>query len=181
MIANGTALQTQTIDYPSTLIYRKFDSPITKKINVKSGVLHREPRYVASKTMSDLIRDDPSFRDLVGQLVALRENDEDGEEGACATAIGLALSFLPLPWTELGSDWTDPFLSTDGYGGVRMTWHDDKREVRAVIPADENRARYIYFEENSRYGTVPNFTAFTLASYLSQLHREGVFAEGRSR
>lgn len=44
-------------------------------------------------------------------------------------------------------------VSTDAEGGVRIEWVRPEASVHLVVPADENRAAYVYHEVGDNYAT----------------------------
>jgi len=69
----------------------------------------------------------------------------------------------------LGQLWIAPTIMGDDAGGLRISWQQGVREVRAVIPADLS-ARYLYWQTEKEYGGVPNFGSGTLYARLLWLN-----------
>jgi hypothetical protein len=167
-----------TISYSSSLIGQSAgDSFLQQPVRIPDMQVSPFQGGASDLTLKELLLTDSSFRDLAAEVIAMGAPDDDEPEGASTEAVGWALELLPKAWVQLGAGWSSPFVSLDGYGGLRMTWNRGRKEVRAVVPADGKRPRYIYFEEENRYGTVPNFTDLTLASYLLKLHQNRPLGE----
>jgi hypothetical protein len=69
----------------------------------------------------------------------------------------------------LASVWKNPHMTTDDSGGIRLSWREEDREVRVVVPADLS-ARYIYWQKGDRYDGHENFEAATLYSCLRRVN-----------
>lgn len=121
-----------------------------------------------------LLSEDPVFSAFFQDVRALQDEDDDipPDEKALAEVLRL----VPFSRSQLAQRWAAPRVAPDGYGGVRLTWKHNQREVRAVISGIQTtRSSYIYWEDGDEYGTVSNFTPATLYSYLDRLEGEGPF------
>ena len=117
----------------------------------------------------NLLCRDQVFMELTNRLFALSTEEEENEPPASSESIGTAISLLATAYEFLGRDWIDPFLTADGFGGLRMTWAARGQEVRAIVPRVSSKKRYLYIEEGKRYESISGFTDLTLASILQRL------------
>jgi hypothetical protein len=99
----------------------------------------------------------------------LRFEGEDGDEPISQQALDIALFTTESAFVKLRDIWKTPRIATDGGGGLRLTWRKGERELRAVIPADTSRSRYLYVEQGSDHHTVKNFTSMTLCDKVEWL------------
>jgi hypothetical protein len=107
-------------------------------------------------------------------------NDEDEDAPPTPYAISHSISICTLPSKLLSHNWRKPRVATDGYGGVRMSWKFGKRELRAVVTGSQDRERYLYWEDESGYGSISNFTPVTLFTYLDALVTNTAFHPSRN-
>jgi hypothetical protein len=96
-------------------------------------------------------------------------NDEDEDAPPTPYAINQSILVCTVPSQLLSHNWRKPRIATDGYGGIRLSWKSGKRELRAVVAGSQDRDRYLYWEDESGYGSISNFTAVTLFTYLDAL------------
>jgi hypothetical protein len=117
------------------------------------------------------LADDPVFSAFFQDVKALQE-DEEEDAPPDSQALAEVLRLVSFSRAQMAQRWSAPRIASDGFGGVRLTWHRERREVRAVISgAQTRRGSYLYWEDRNNYGTVPNFTAATLFTYLDQLEK----------
>jgi hypothetical protein len=134
--------------------------------------LHNGPSVLfpnAQTVLSELFSLDPLFSEFARSVLALRTKDSDEpDEDAPATAYSVAQVFYLAPQARLSLSqaWTPPILVTDGYGGIRMSWSKNGRDVRVSIPAADGSSRKLYWEEGDEYGSVSDVTPTTLTKYL---------------
>jgi hypothetical protein len=83
--------------------------------------------------------------------------------------LDVALFTTESAFVKLRDKWKTPRIATDGGGGLRLTWRFGERELRAVIPADTSRPRYLYVEQGDEHYTVKNFTSMTLCDKIEWL------------
>jgi hypothetical protein len=67
-------------------------------------------------------------------------------------------------------------VSTDSEGGIRIEWVKGKAEIRLVIPASSNKAPYIYYEFDDKYGVDRNANALKLIRWINRLNSYGTNA-----
>jgi len=123
----------------------------------------------AQNALSKLFSTDPLFSHFALSVLRLREKDiEEPEEDAPATAFAVSQVFYLVPQSRLvlSQAWTKPQLVTDGYGGLRMNWSKNGRDVRVSIPGFNSGKRVLYWEEADRYGSVADVTPTGLTKYL---------------
>jgi hypothetical protein len=123
----------------------------------------------AQRALSELFRSDPLFSSFALSVLKLREKDlEEPEEDAPATAFAISQVFYLVPQSRLALSqaWTKPLLITDGYGGLRMNWSKNGRDVRVSIPGVGSGKRVLYWEEGDSYGSVADVTPTGLTKYL---------------
>jgi hypothetical protein len=121
---------------------------------------------------SALLVEDPLFSAFFQEVKALQmDPDEDAPPDDYALAEVLRL--VPFSRNQLAQDWYKPSVTSDGFGGVRLSWRRGQCEVRVVISgAQTARKSYLYWESGDTYGTVQDFTPATLLAYLRH-HGEG--------
>jgi len=143
-------------DVPSPPMAIRGSSSISRPTNERSGLL----------LGSSLLADDSLFRSFFQEVTALQD---DPEEDAPPDSHALAeiLRLVPLSRNQLAQRWFMPRISSDGFGGVRLTWRSGQTEVRAVISGGQTtRKSYLYWENRDNYGTVIDFTPTTLLTHL---------------
>lgn len=135
--------------------------PIDFAVSCQSGVFVKH-------SLNEIFHGDAEFRNAIRSLLLSMVGDDGGADlPTTSYAAGLAMYMLPASRFALGTDWKAPIITSDSYGGLRLTWIDGKREIRAVIPQDgTSRKRYIYWQEDDRYGSIANFTPSTLTAWL---------------
>lgn len=99
----------------------------------------------------------------------LQFNLEDEDDQIARSARDEALTVTLGAYTQLPQKWRNPRISTDGGGGVRLTWKTGSKELRAVFPADVTRPRYLYIEEQDKHSLIRYFTATTLSNQFNSL------------
>jgi hypothetical protein len=120
---------------------------------------------------ADLLSDDSLFRTFFQQVKALERDDEE-DAPPDSRALAEVLRLIPFSRLQLAQKWSVPRISSDGFGGIRLTWQKGNQEVRAVISGNQTtRSSYLYWENGDIYETVPNFTAATLSTYLERLEK----------
>lgn len=95
--------------------------------------------------------------------------DEEDDSPPTDYAFGQVLSLCTDATTLLGHRWRKPRVATDGFGGLRLSWKANDKELRAIVGDQEDKERYLYWEEKEKYGAERNFTGVTLFSYLDSL------------
>jgi hypothetical protein len=60
-----------------------------------------------------------------------------------------------------------PRVATDGYGGLRLSWHYNQHEVRVVVKNDGSD--YIYWEDGDEHGLVQDVTPSNVVKYVNSL------------
>jgi hypothetical protein len=147
----------------------------------------RDIWFTPEGALNKVLTQDKLFNRFLQELLALRledPNERDGNLAATGYAVTTAVYVSLLPRMMLGSSWKMPHVATDGYGGIRMSWIGDNREVRAVIPPDANpgtRRRYIYWDSGEQYGSIPNFTPSSLRTWLAWFQGENAAEHGFHR
>jgi hypothetical protein len=114
------------------------------------------------------VAEDRPLKDLARLIVDIR-NDRDEESPPTDYAVSQTISLVETSAMLLAQRWKLPRLATDGYGGLRLSWKENNRELRAVVTASREKERYLYWEDPGGYGSISNFTAITLFSYLDSL------------
>ena len=114
---------------------------------------------------------DPVFDRLFEEISLLRV-DPDEDAPPTQFAVNEALGLIGSVRARLTGYWTEPHIATDGYGGLRFSWRNDQKEVRAIIPRKTKGRQYLYWEDGDQYDTVDNFTSVTLASFLDRLYKK---------
>jgi hypothetical protein len=123
----------------------------------------------AQVALDDLFSIDPLFSKFAQTILLLRQKDpNEPDEDIAATAYSVAQAFYLTPMSRLvlSRAWKTPQVVTDGYGGIRMTWSENGRDVRVAIPASETGKSRLYWEEGDAYGSVSDATPTTLTKFL---------------
>jgi hypothetical protein len=166
------------VDYPGDLVERPWSIfiPGGSKGNVQLGTIYWHQSHPIPGTAT--IAKGP-LSVLERQILEIQN---DAEEDAPPTdyAVAQTLSLVDISIDLLAQRWKLPRLATDGYGGLRLSWKNNIREIRAVITGSREKERYLYWEGPSGYGSIPNFTAVTLFSYLDELLDGQEFARARA-
>jgi len=134
----------------------------------------------AQSALNDLFVHDPLFSRFAESVLQLRNKDSDEPaEDLPATAFSVAQVFylVPLSRLVLSQAWEPPHVVTDGYGGIRMTWSSNGRDVRVSIPAKEGEKRRLYWEQGDLYGSLSEVTPTTLSKYLRWITNDGTSLE----
>jgi hypothetical protein len=148
-----------TSSLPIPPIAIRGSSSITRPNTERSGLL----------LGASLLDEDSVFSAFFQEVKAL-QSDEEEDVPPDSQSLAEVLRLVPLSRNQLAQRWFPPRVSSDGFGGVRLTWHHRQREVRAVISgAQTTRGSYLYWEDGNNYGTIPNFTATTLFTQLDRL------------
>lgn len=108
-----------------------------------------------------------SFIGFCTEVLQFNYQDEDDQIVQSARDAALTVAFGA--YTQLPQRWRKPRIATDGGGGVRLTWKTDRKELRAVFPADAARPRYLYIQVQDEHSLVRNFTATTLSDQFNSL------------
>jgi hypothetical protein len=121
---------------------------------------------ITLETLTDRTLNTP-LSDLASDI---RELLLDPEEDAppSSFAVSQALSLSSAATTLLGHKWPKPRVSPDGAGGLRLSWRNGRKELRAVIAGTSDKERYLYWEDETGYGSVANFTEITLFTFLDK-------------
>jgi hypothetical protein len=173
MIPSTCYAEAQLPRYVSTLVSNRVPSERVASIYCPQGlsVQFAETDIWAeglqSLIMSDSLALDDPTRNISDRIFEI-SNDEDEDSPPTEYAITQALYLTKDSANLLAQKWHTPRVATDGYGGLRLSWRDGKRELRAVIAGNKNKERYLYWEDTGRYGSIPNFTATTLFTYLDR-------------
>lgn len=115
----------------------------------------------------DLYHRDKAFAALTNSLFSLYF--EDDETPPSDNVVDWILESSVLPKKLLAGSWRNPRITTDDEGGIRLSWREGDRELRAVIPADLSK-RYLYWQNGTEYGGFTNFGSATLYSCLSRMN-----------
>jgi len=108
-----------------------------------------------------------SFLAFCTELLQFNHDDEDDQ--IAPSARDAALAVVEGAYSKLPNKWRAPWITTDGGGGVRLTWTSRAREIRAVFPSDPRRLQYLYLEDGDWHQMIRNFTAATLCSQFEWL------------
>jgi hypothetical protein len=124
---------------------------------------------------SSLLDEDLVFSAFFQEVKALQD-DEEEEVPPDSQALAEVLRLVAFSRIQLAQRWSSPRIASDGYGGIRLTWRKGSDEIRAVISGEQtSRRSYLYWEDKNNYGTVSNFTAATLFTYLDRLEKAAPF------
>ena len=144
-------------------------------IRASNSVTRPDAERSSSILGSFLLSEDPVFSAFFQEVKSL-QNDEEEDAPPDSQALAEVLRLTPFSRNQLAQYWSSPRVASDGFGGVRLTWRKNRREVRAVISGRQTaRGSYLYWEDTDGYGTVPNFTAATLFTYLDRLEKAAPF------
>jgi hypothetical protein len=138
--------------------------------------------FAPETELNKLLVRDKVFNHFLQEVIELGMPSADDEDPpATPYAVSTAIYVSLLPRMALGSSWIAPHVEADGYGGIRMSWIRETREVRAVIPPNAvpgTRRRYIYWDSGEKYGSVPNFTPSSLRAWLAWLQEAHFGSDG---
>lgn len=124
---------------------------------------------------SSLLSEDAVFSAFFQDVKAL-QCDEDEDAPPDSRALAEVLRLVPFSRNQLAQRWSPPRVASDGFGGVRLSWRKEGKEVRAIISGGQTiRRSYLYWEDATGYGTIPDFTATTLYTYLDRLEKAAPF------
>lgn len=137
----------------------------TRTSSLESG---KEQRSKSWRSPLDLSAAKDSFLAFCTEVLQFN-NNEDEEDQIATNARDAVLSVTENAYSRLPHKWQRPRVATDGGGGVRLTWKSQGKELRAVFPADNRRAKYLYMEEAGAHSLIPNFTATTLCDQFDWL------------
>lgn len=147
-----------TASTPPPPIAIRGSNSITRPTTAQSGLL----------LGSSLLEEDQAFSAFFQEVKALQE-DEEEDTPPDSRALAEVLRLVPFSRTQLAQRWFSPRIASDGFGGIRLTWKTESKEIRAVISGEQTtRENYLYWEDANGYQTIPNFTAATLFAYLDK-------------
>ena len=110
---------------------------------------------------------DKAYAAFVDDLFSLyREEDETPPSD---DVIDWVLGSTVLPKFLLAQNWRGPRVTSDDEGGIRLSWREGDRELRAIVPVDLSQ-RYLYWQDGMKYGGIPNFGSGTLYLRLSWMN-----------
>jgi hypothetical protein len=110
---------------------------------------------------------DKAYAAFVDDLFSLYH--EEDETPPCEGVIDWVLESTVLAKSLLAQNWTGPRVTSDDEGGIRLSWREGDRELRAIVPADLSQ-RYLYWQHGTKYGGIPNFGSATLYLGLSGMN-----------
>jgi hypothetical protein len=155
---------TATLSYASNLLSdppaRESDSYEEREVIGEDGV-QGQPSWIR------LYHRDKAFASFVESLFLLRDDEE--ETPPTHEVVEWLLESIAFSKKLLAGVWKNPHVTTDDAGGIRLSWREEDREVRVVVPADLS-ARYIYWQKGDRYGGYENFGPATLYSCLRRVN-----------
>ncbi len=156
---------TETLGYPSGRVSPNPAAEVGGQDLNLSSLIHRQ--LADELPWIKLFHADKAYKDFVNELFSLRLDEE--EIPPADHVVEQILELTPFAKQLLAQDWSQPWITTDESGGIRLSWRHGSRELRAVLLA-EPRERYIYWQEGSRYGVIPNFVSATLFAWLRWLN-----------
>jgi hypothetical protein len=106
---------------------------------------------------------DKAYAAFVDELFSL--DHEEDETPPNKDVVDWILESTVLAKKLLAQDWKKPHITSDDEGGVRLSWREGDRELRAIIPANLS-GRYLYWQHANKYGGISNFASATLYSQL---------------
>jgi hypothetical protein len=154
------------VEYSSKLINNHpTHNPESKRLSEtqRAAPAQEQPEWMT------LYHRDKVFEAFVNDLLSFHY--EDDEPPPSADAIEWILETTVLAKQILAQNWKNPRITSDDQGGVRLSWRDGDRELRAVVPADLS-GRYLYWQQGAQYGGFPNFGSATLYSRLSKMNEQ---------
>ena len=110
---------------------------------------------------------DRAYKAFVDDLFSLYQ--EEDETPPCDHVVDWILESTVLAKTLLAQKWKGPRVTSDDEGGLRLSWREGDRELRAIVPADLSQ-RYLYWQLGTKYGGTPNFGSATLYLGLSGMN-----------
>ena len=110
---------------------------------------------------------DKAYAAFVDDLFSLYH--EEDETPPSDDVIDWVLESTVLAKLLLAQNWTGPRVTSDDEGGLRLSWREGDRELRAIVPTDLSQ-RYLYWQHGAKYGGIPNFGSATLYLGLSELN-----------
>jgi hypothetical protein len=168
MMINATYADTPTATYVSTLVENFIPSP-----NRVGALLLPDWNFADGGIQIDRTTDEPIFQ--IEQEISRLQEDDDEDSPPSSLAASQTVMICSVATSLLANRWQKPRIATDGYDGLRLNWRSKGKEVRAVINGREEKEKYLYWEDEGSYGSVRNFTGFTLFSFLDALTSEKPF------
>jgi len=107
---------------------------------------------------------DESFLAFCADIFHVTDDIHEDDEPLSKGALWAALQTVGDAVAQLPNQWRRPRITTDGAGGIRLTWRSGGKEMRAVFPANPARQRYLYVEEGEQNKLIPNFNGMTLCN-----------------
>ena len=123
----------------------------------------------AGRSLTEFTQDDTNRSRILHDLITLATAEAD-EIPVSRFAIAQALGLVGTIVTFMQHATRKPRVVDDGGGGIRMTWRTKEREVRIALPSEAKGERYLYWDAQSKYDIVSNFTEVTLFDRLSWLY-----------
>jgi hypothetical protein len=162
-MAFAAAQEPPAVEYSSSLIedHPLSGAPKPASDTEQDALAPMRPDWVA------LYYRDRVYAAFVNDLLSLEF--EDDEYPPSPRVVRWILETTVFAKELLAQNWKNPHMTSDDRGGVRLSWRQGDRELRAVVPANLSE-RYLYWQEGSRYGGYPNFGSATLYSRLSGMN-----------
>ena len=114
-----------------------------------------------------LYKRDRAYAAFVDELFSL--DHEEDETPPNKDVVDWILESTVFAKKLLAQNWKKPHVTTDDERGVRLSWTEGDREVRAIIPSNLS-GRYLYWQRGNEYGGLPNFGSATLYRWLSWMN-----------
>lgn len=146
--------------------------------NKQNRIIFKKPSILDASIIKDFVFsvDNQSNIQITQNrlLELLREEDED-EDLLKPTnyAFDKAWNLVENASKVLKKKFPKAWVSTDGEGGIRLTWSklQSEAEVRLICGATPEKRTYIYNEQGAKYGVIEQVSASSLSQWLTWLNQ----------
>lgn len=160
-------------NYPLPENHVVFDGDKGQSVTLEE-LIHRrtekQNQISSSLTVSDSFRE-RNRQIIESKLQALFNEDYDEDLLAPSNIVFASVKTILLKVNDfLGYEMIVPsFIIPDGEGGIKIEWRSNSKHLRILL---SERKIYLYFEHNSEYDGITNFSAEQLIEKLRWLNQK---------
>lgn len=160
-------------NYPLPENHMVFDGDTGQSVTLEELVSRRtekQNQISFSLTISDSFRE-RNRQIIESKLEALLNEDYDEDFLAPTDVVFASVKKILLKVNDfLGYEMTVPnFIIPDGEGGIKIEWRLNSKHLRILL---SEKKIYLYFEHNSEYNGITNFSAEQLIEKLRWLNQK---------
>ena len=83
-------------------------------------------------------------------------------------------SLISQLYEKFGDSINEVHITPDGKGGLESTFQNINRYLQIIVPADKNKAKYIFHKAGDQYGIAPFSSIYELCKWLDWLHQKNL-------